>query len=139
MSDVEDRLRQFHEADIVDRLEIMADTEYCGEEYRAAAAQIRMLREQILGYRDDIEKEVSANQVTINTLFERDAEVKKLRELLRNCRPFVAFNAVELRELRKQRLSSEADEQVKRRIADVEKLVADIDEAIGGENERPSL
>lgn len=65
--------------------------------------------------------------------------IDQLRELLRNCRPFVAFNAVQLRELLGQRLSSDVAEQVEQRLADIEKLVADIDEAIGGEDERPSL
>lgn len=63
------------------------------------------------------------------------AEIERLGGLLRTSKPFVEFNAVELREMLEHPLPPSAQpgaaEQIKRRIADIEKLVADIDEAIG--------
>lgn len=45
MSDIVERLAEFNQADIVDRLKQLADIEYVGSEYLAAAAEIERLRE----------------------------------------------------------------------------------------------
>jgi hypothetical protein len=79
MSKIAEKLRALDDRDM--RFDLVL--EECAEEDERRDAEIERLRDQTNAYRAAIEREVTAHVTTIQTLNQQDAEIERLRGLLR--------------------------------------------------------